>query len=227
MLSSRTSGTTRPVVPPYKIVRSGHAGAGLKRPDQSNAATTRGDPPWHPVVHSVTPTTGPSAGGTTITLIGQYFTGASAVNFGGVAGTGRAVANDTLATALAPPSALTGATGPSVGSSANNNAIVIRGSNLTTTTIVTFNGLSVTSLTVVDDGTLVIATPPHALGTVDVVLAALGGSVTAAGGFTYVQTLGFRQAPTGMRNSTHRRQFCPQWNMFAMRNIAVRSTIAP
>ena len=55
-----------------------------------------------PVVFSVSPTGGPSRGGTSVTITGQYLTGATAVQFGGLAGQSFTVDSDTQITAIAP-----------------------------------------------------------------------------------------------------------------------------
>ncbi|HVJ54435.1 MAG TPA: IPT/TIG domain-containing protein, partial [Aliidongia sp.] len=55
-----------------------------------------------PTVTSLTPTSGPAAGGTSVTIAGSGFTGASSVKFGGVSGTGISVVNDDQITVTAP-----------------------------------------------------------------------------------------------------------------------------
>jgi hypothetical protein len=58
--------------------------------------------PGSPTVTSVTPSTGPSAGGNTVTITGTGFTGATSVTFGGVAATSFTVVNDTTITSVVP-----------------------------------------------------------------------------------------------------------------------------
>ncbi len=58
-----------------------------------------------PVVSGVSPSSGPTAGGTTVTITGSNLTGASAVSFGGVAATGVTVVNASTVTAVSPPGA--------------------------------------------------------------------------------------------------------------------------
>jgi len=58
-----------------------------------------------PVVSGVSPSSGPTAGGTTVTVTGSNLTGASAVSFGGVAATGVTVVNASTVTAVSPPGA--------------------------------------------------------------------------------------------------------------------------
>jgi hypothetical protein len=58
-----------------------------------------------PTVTGVSPNTGTTAGGGTVTITGTHFTGATAVNFGTVAAAGFTVNSDTSITATAPPEA--------------------------------------------------------------------------------------------------------------------------
>lgn len=55
-----------------------------------------------PVVSSVFPTAGPLAGGTSVTITGSGFTGATAVSFGGTAASAFTVVNDTSISATTP-----------------------------------------------------------------------------------------------------------------------------
>ncbi len=55
-----------------------------------------------PTVTAVAPTSGPTAGGTTVTITGTGFTGATQVAFGPVAATRFTVVSDTQITAVAP-----------------------------------------------------------------------------------------------------------------------------
>ena len=55
-----------------------------------------------PTVTSVSPTVGPTAGGTTVTINGTNFSGATSVTFGGVAATGYTVYSGTQIVATAP-----------------------------------------------------------------------------------------------------------------------------
>jgi hypothetical protein len=55
-----------------------------------------------PIVSSIAPNSGPSAGGTAVTVTGAHFTGASAVNFGPAAGANLAVVSDTQLTIVSP-----------------------------------------------------------------------------------------------------------------------------
>ena len=55
-----------------------------------------------PTVTSISPTTGPTAGGTLVTVTGTGLTAATAVNFGGTAATGFTNVNSTTVTATSP-----------------------------------------------------------------------------------------------------------------------------
>jgi photosystem II stability/assembly factor-like uncharacterized protein len=55
-----------------------------------------------PTFASITPTSGPTAGGTPVTIKGCGFTGATAVNFGSVAGTNLTVVDDATITVTSP-----------------------------------------------------------------------------------------------------------------------------
>jgi IPT/TIG domain/von Willebrand factor type A domain/Putative Flp pilus-assembly TadE/G-like len=59
-----------------------------------------------PVVTSVSPSSGTPAGGTPITISGQYFTGATSVTIGGAQATSVTVTSDGTITALTPPGAV-------------------------------------------------------------------------------------------------------------------------
>ncbi|WP_212758677.1 IPT/TIG domain-containing protein, partial [Paenibacillus sinopodophylli] len=55
-----------------------------------------------PTITSISPTAGPTTGGTTVTLTGTNLSGATAVTFGGTAATGFTVNSATQITATAP-----------------------------------------------------------------------------------------------------------------------------
>lgn len=55
-----------------------------------------------PTITSVTPSTGPSTGGTTIVLTGQHFIGITVLQFGSVEASSFTVNSDTQITAVSP-----------------------------------------------------------------------------------------------------------------------------
>jgi uncharacterized protein (TIGR03437 family) len=68
----------------------------------SNAANTLYTYAAAPAVTSISPASGPVAGGTTVTITGTALTGASSVTFGGVQAQSFSVVNDTTITAVTP-----------------------------------------------------------------------------------------------------------------------------
>jgi hypothetical protein len=78
--------------------------------------------PGSPTVTSVTPGTGPTAGGNTVTITGTGFTGATGVTFGGVAATSFMVVNDTTITTVVPSGSTGGAVSVIVTTGVGSNA---------------------------------------------------------------------------------------------------------
>ncbi|MEU4341558.1 IPT/TIG domain-containing protein [Nocardia sp. NPDC023852] len=163
-----------------------------------------------PALIALSPLAGPVAGGTTVTLTGTGFTGATAVSFGATPATSFTVNSDTQITAVAPAGtgvvqvAVTTPGGtssgvfytyvalptigipvPAAGPTAGGTSVIIPGAALTTTDSVTFGGV-LASFTVNSDTQLVAVTPPGAAGAVDIGVTTAGGTVTATGAFTYV-----------------------------------------
>ncbi|MEO8541366.1 MAG: IPT/TIG domain-containing protein [bacterium] len=158
-----------------------------------------------PTVTAVSPTTGPTVGGNTVTITGTGFTGATGVSFGGNAGTGLVVVNDTQITVTAPahsaatvdvivttgigPSANTAAdnytystapfitsVSPAGGPIAGGTSVFITGVNFTGTTAVTFGGTAATSFTVNSSTQITATAPAHAAGSVNIVVTSPNGS---------------------------------------------------
>lgn len=74
---------------------------------------------------------------------------------------------------------------PNTGAAAGGTVVTIAGNDLTGVTSVTFGGSAGTALDVNDDDELLVTTPAHAAGAVNVVLTNASGSTTVTGGFTY------------------------------------------
>ncbi|MBB5048945.1 hypothetical protein HNR60_003716 [Rhodopseudomonas rhenobacensis] len=165
-----------------------------------------------PTVAAISPSAGPTAGGTAVTITGSNFTGATAVSIGGSAATGFAVVNSTTITATTPAHAAgtvdvavttPGGTGtgaglytynavpvvtaiaPTSGPAAGGTAVTITGSNFTGATAVTIGGTAATGVTVVSATTITATTPAHAAGVVSVAVTTPGGTGTGAGLYTY------------------------------------------
>jgi hypothetical protein len=89
------------------VAPSGSAGAvdvSVRNPGQSptTAADTFTYVPPRPTVTSVSPARGPRTGGTSVTVTGHDFTGATAVSFGGIPAKSFTVTSDSSITAIAP-----------------------------------------------------------------------------------------------------------------------------
>jgi hypothetical protein len=167
------------------------------------------------VLDTIAPAEGPETGGTPVTLTGSGFTGATAVEFGGVPGTGFVVVDDTTITVTTPagapgpvdvvvidelggdsnaiefefqsvPSAIT-TIAPAEGSEAGGTPVTLTGSGFTGATAVEFDGLLGTAFTVVNDTTITVTTPAHGPGLVGVVVVddAAGGDSDPVD-FTYL-----------------------------------------
>jgi len=156
-----------------------------------------------PTITSFSPTTAPT--GTTITISGSNFTGATAVTFGGVAASSFTVVNSTTITAIVgagasgnvvvttpngtnslagfiynPPLPTISSFSPTVGT--NGTIVTIKGVNFLNATAVSFGGVAATTFTVLDDSTLYAQVSTGASGNVSVTTAK-GAGVLA--GFVY------------------------------------------
>ena len=154
---------------------------------------------------------GPLAGGNTITINGTGLSTATSVSFGGVAAT-PTVVSDSQVSVTVPAGAAAGPVGVSVttaggtnnglsytyvdtptiatltptsGPASGGTAVTITGTNLDSTESVTFGGVAA-PFSVINSTTLSAVTPPGAAGAVDVVVTNPAGSATAIGAFTYV-----------------------------------------
>jgi hypothetical protein len=90
-------------LPPYVLLGFTGATGGFNDVHQvQNVAITAGPPPPVPTVTGVSPTSGPTTGGTTVTITGTGLTSASAVKFGTNPATTFAVESDTVIHASSP-----------------------------------------------------------------------------------------------------------------------------
>lgn len=169
-----------------------------------------------PVVLLVAPATGPVTGGTSVTITGTGFSGATAVSFGGTAATSFAVDSDLQITATTPahaagivdvavttPAGTSTVPGlftynplpspplvvlvtPPIGSPAGGTSVTITGTGFTGATAVSFGGTAATSFDVVTDTQITAVTPAHALGPVLVSVTTPGGTSAVPGLFAYL-----------------------------------------
>jgi len=167
-----------------------------------------------PTVTSMSPTSGPATGGTTVTITGTNFSGARAVTFGGTMASGYTVNSTTQITATAPAGTGTvdvrvitaGGTSatsaadqytyvaaptvtsmsPTSGSATGGTTVIITGTNFSGARAVTFGGTAASGYTV-NSATQITAKAPAGTGTVDVRVTTAGGTsaTSAADQFTY------------------------------------------
>ena len=205
--SVNVTGTTAGVKNNSVHLTSTNGGTG----NTSNASVTVGPPP--PTVTSVSPNSGPTAGGTSVTITGTTFTGATSVTFGGAAATGVAVVNATTITATTPAGAAGAASvivttpsgsnaantlytyipGPTVtsvspnsGPTAGGTSVTITGTTFAGATGVTFGGVAATSFAVVNATTITATVPAGAAGAASVIVTTPAGSNAANALYTYV-----------------------------------------
>ena len=175
-----------------------------------------------PTITKVTPATGSTAGGTTVTITGTNFTLVQAVKFGTATATSFTVTSVTTVKAVAPsglagkvalvvttpggmttkataftyviPPTLSKVT-PATGSTNGGTTVTLTGTNLTGLTSVTFGGAAATTLHVTNTDTVTVKDPAHLAGAVTVAVTNGGGTATLATAFTY--TVAPPAQPTG------------------------------
>jgi subtilase family serine protease len=160
-----------------------------------------------PVVTSLSPTSGPTAGGTSVTITGTAFTGASAVKFGATSATTYTVNSATQITATDPagtgvvdvtvttpsggtsttssadhftyvaPPTITGLN-PTSGPATGGTIVTITGTGFTGASAVKFGATSATTYTV-NSATQITATDPAGSGVVDVTVTIPAGGTSA------------------------------------------------
>jgi hypothetical protein len=164
---------------------------------------------------SVTPSAGPTTGGTQVTIDGTSFTGATEVRIGGIP-TAFSVVNDTTIVATTPAGTAGGkpvrvvspqgagllvdgftyfggptisSVSPSSGPTTGGTTITITGTNFyngSAGATVTVGGVDATSVTIVNETTITAVTPPGALGSAAVAVTTPSGTANLANAFTYV-----------------------------------------
>jgi hypothetical protein len=167
-----------------------------------------------PVITSITPASGSTAGGNTVTIHGKYLTDLNAVKFGTTAATSFTVVSSTKATAVAPAHTpvnldikVTGPYGtsttsaadkykyvaapaitsvaPTSGPAAGGTTVTITGTSFTAATAVKFGTVAATSFTVVSPTKIHAVAPAHATGRVDVNVTTAGGTSATVTGDRY------------------------------------------
>jgi hypothetical protein len=175
------------------------------------STTTIVTPPPAPTVTAVSPASGPSGGGTAVTITGTNLGSATAVEFGSTPGSitgdsattltarspaGSGTVNVTVTTpggtsATSAADEFTYVPGPSItsisptsGSTGGGTAVTISGSNLSGATAVDF-GSSPATITS-DSASSITATTPAGSGTVGVTVTTASGTATSPTDYTYV-----------------------------------------
>jgi hypothetical protein len=162
--------------------------------------------PLPPALTSISPTSGPTIGGTPVTITGTHFTGATAVKFGSTNATNFKVNSDTQITATSPAAASAGtvditvttgggtsstvaadqftyaavptvtAVSPSTGSTAGGTHVTITGTNFVAGATVKFGTNSATGVTVSGPTSITATSPAGSAGTVDVTVTTTSGA---------------------------------------------------
>ncbi|MFF4589004.1 IPT/TIG domain-containing protein [Streptomyces sp. NPDC001388] len=201
-------------VSPTQVTAVSPSGTGAVGVTLTTAGGTSNPIPFYyvgaPFKQALSPTTGSTAGGETITLTGTGLSTATSVAFGANSVT-PTVVSDSLITAVAPAGTagsvgvtVTTAGGtnnglsytyvaaptltaiaPTEGPTSGGTLVTVTGTGFTSTNQVTFDGVPA-PFTVLSDTAVTAATPPGAAGTVDVVLTNDAGSATLTDAFTYV-----------------------------------------
>jgi hypothetical protein len=171
---------------------------------------------YGPTVTKVGPNIGPAAGGTSVTITGTSFSGATAVKFGSNDATSFTVNSATSITAVSPAGTgtvdvtVTSPAGtsaiseadrfaygptvtkvePNVGPAAGGTSVTITGTGFAGATAVKFGSTAATSFTVTS-GSSITATSPAGTGTVDVTVTSPSGTspISGADRFTYGPTV--------------------------------------
>jgi hypothetical protein len=153
-----------------------------------------------PTVTSVAPSSGPTAGGTAVTITGTNFVSGATVTFGGTAATGVTFVSATQIDATTPahaagavdvtvtnpdtqsgtfidgytyvPAPTVTSVSPNNGLTSGGTAVTITGTDFVSGATVTFDGIAATGVTFVSSTQITATTPAHAAGAVDVTMCA-------------------------------------------------------
>ena len=169
---------------------------------------------YEPTVANISPSAGSPSGGTSVTITGTHFLGATGVSFGSTAAASFSITNDTTIVATSPVG-VTGSvvdvtvttdygtsttsamdkftylnastvTGLSPNSGTDGTGVIVSGTDFTSVSAVTFGATPATSFAIINSTTL-IAIAPTGAGTVDVTVTTPGGTsaISVADQFTY------------------------------------------
>jgi hypothetical protein len=193
----------------------------VTNPDTQTGTLTNGftyTSPTAPTVTDVSPSSGPAAGGTAVTLTGTNFVTGATVTFGGTGATSVVVVSATQITAttaahaagavnvvVTNPDTQSGSltngftyvaaptvtsVSPSSGTTAGGTAVTVTGTNFMTGATVTFGGTGATNVVVVSATQITATTAAHAAGAVNVVVTNPDTqSGTLVNGYTYTTSV--------------------------------------
>ena len=166
-----------------------------------------------PTLNAIFPSSGPTVGGTAVTLTGTNFTGATGVSFGGNAAASITIISATSITAVTPAGSAgtasvlvttpggtnnanslytyvapptVSAISPNTGPTTGGTLVTLTGTNFTGATGVTIGGTAATSITVISATSITATTPAHSAGTASVLVTTSGGTNSANSLYTYV-----------------------------------------
>jgi len=191
---------------------AGTASVLVTTPSGTNSANTLYTHQAAPTVTSISPSSGPLAGGQAVTITGTNFTGATAVTIGGTAATGVTVVTATTITATTPAGSAGTASvlvttpsgtysagalythqaaptvtsiSPSSGSLTGGQPVTVKGTGFTGVTSVTIGGTAATAVIVTGSTSLTAITPAGSAGTASVLVTTPGGTNSANTLYTY------------------------------------------
>ncbi len=169
--------------------------------------------PWAPLVDRVDAATGPTTGGTPVTLTGRHLGDVAAVSFCGIPGTGLAVESDTTVTVASPPGSIgtcdvvlqtnvSGSTSvhdafryyavpvvttasPTAGP-LSGGTLELTGTGFSSTENVTIGGRKAT-FSVISDTSITATVPPGAAGEAAIAITTKDTTGTGPATFTYVE----------------------------------------
>ncbi|MCX4820443.1 IPT/TIG domain-containing protein [Streptomyces sp. NBC_01142] len=201
-------------VSPTQVTAVSPSGNGSVGVTVTTPGGTSGPIPFYyvgaPFKQTLSPTSGSTAGGGTVTLTGAGLSTATSVSFGansavptvvsdgqitvvvpaGAAGsvgvsvtTAGGTSNGLSYTYVSPPTVTT--VTPDEGPTTGGTPVTVAGTGLTSTNSLTFDGVPA-PFTVISDTALSAFTPPGAAGLVDVVVTNDAGSATATDAFEYI-----------------------------------------
>src|ERR1019366_6209773 len=168
-----------------------------------------------PTVSSVSPNTGPLAGGTSVTVTGSGFSGGTTVKFGSAAAVSFSVTSSTTLTAVSPagssgpvdvtvttpagtsatsaadtftygaPSPTVSSVSPNTGPIAGGTSVTVTGSGFSGATAVKFGSAAAVSFSVTSPTTLTAVSPAGSSGPVDVTVTTPAGTSATSGADTF------------------------------------------